>query len=366
MNRKEWMRHEIAVWRTEGLVDEPTAARLTARYQAEERRFSWGTLIASGFGALFIGLGLIAIFAANWDNLGRGARAALAISPVVACGLLALTGSVKKWTSMLFWEPLGIAWMVAAVAGTSLVAQTYQIGGTVPALILFLAALTYPIAWATRAVVPMGVWPVFGVVWACCKCSLYGAHAFNLVFFGGLGLVLLSVPALVAFLKREQGRGARTTGLLLTGLVYTVGCGVMGCACFEPRVDAAEWFVLFFWGFCALVAVAAWGFKLPVWRSLALVVAALAAVPTAGFDHQPALFAMGLALAIAILAFGVRQLRLSLTNLGATLLLWLVLFKFFESRIDFTVKGLVLILCGVGLTVFNVVFVRLRKRGKVS
>ena len=44
------------------------------------------------------------------------------------------------------------------------------------------------------------------------------------------------------------------------------------------------------------------------------------------------------------------------------MLLWLILAKFFASRADFTVKGLVLISAGIMLAVLNVVLVRMKKR----
>ena len=55
-----------------------------------EGSLSWGMLILGGFGALMIGLGVIALFAANWDEFGREARAAIALAPVVACGATAV------------------------------------------------------------------------------------------------------------------------------------------------------------------------------------------------------------------------------------------------------------------------------------
>ena len=165
MNRQEWMRTEIATWRQEGVIDDGLAATLLGRYAAADSKVSLGARIAGIFGALLIGLGVIALFAANWDVFGRGVRAALALAPVVLCGVLALVASRKGWTSMSLWEPLGIVWCIATGAAACLIAQTYQIGGTVPDLILFVALLCLPVVWVTRAVVPMAVWPVFVIAW---------------------------------------------------------------------------------------------------------------------------------------------------------------------------------------------------------
>ena len=156
MDRKEWMRQEIAGWRDEGLVDGRTAETLIARYASTAGRISWGVMLAGGFGALMIGLGIIALFAANWDCFGRPARAAISLAPVVLCGLAALVASVKGWKASSFWEPLGILWAIATGAATCLVAQTYQVGGSVPGLILFVSLLALPVVWITRSVALIG------------------------------------------------------------------------------------------------------------------------------------------------------------------------------------------------------------------
>ena len=82
----------------------------------------------------------------------------------------------------------------------------------------------------------------------------------------------------------------------------------------------------------------------------------------AGVDRDSSLYVVSLVLALGVLSYGVRKLKLSYANIGAALLLWLILVKFFASHLDFTVKGIVLILSGAVITVLNVVFIRLRKR----
>ena len=358
MDKREWLRREIGAWRDEGIVTEETAETLLRRYQPTERRFSWGVMIAGGFGALMIGLGVIALFAANWDSLGRPARAAISLAPVVLCGLTALVASVKGWKSMALWEPLGILWCIATAAGTCLVAQTYQVGGSVPGLILFVALLMLPVVWISRSVMAMALWPVLAIAWTFAQREIQsGSFALG---FEGLGLMVLSIPAYVAFLRREPGKAALVTGQLVTGLVYSMGAAILLLqAC--PHWNDVNTPVLVFWGCAAVVAGAAAVFKLPVWPIIATLVASGAAMVT-GVDRESSLYVVSLLLALGVLAYGVRKLKLSYANIGAALLLWLILAKFFASRLDFTVKGIVLILSGVAITVLNVVFIRLRKR----
>ena len=359
MDRKEWLRREIGAWRDEGIVTEETAETLMGRYQPTERRFSWGVMIAGGFGALMIGLGVIALFAANWDCFGRPARAAISLAPVVLCGIAALVASAKGWKSMALWEPLGILWCIATAAGTCLVAQTYQVGGSVPGLILFVALLMLPVVWISRSVMAMAMWPVLAIVWTFAQREIQsGSFALG---FEGLGLMALSLPAYVAFLRREPGRAMLVTGQLVTGLVYSLGAAILLVCAWPLGWNHSNTPVLVFWGCAAMVAGVAAVFKLPVWPIIATLVASGVAMVT-GVDRESSLYVVSLVLALGVLAYGVRKLKLSYANIGAALLLWLILAKFFASRLDFTVKGIVLILSGVAITVLNIVFIRLRKR----
>lgn len=359
MDKREWLRREIGAWRDEGIVTEETAETLMRRYQPTERRCSWGVMIAGGFGALMIGLGVIALFAANWDCFGRPARAAISLAPVVLCGIAAIVASAKGWKSMALWEPLGILWCIATAAGTCLVAQTYQVGGSVPGLILFVALLMLPVVWISRSVMAMALWPVLAIVWAIAKCEL--ERQSFLLGFEGLGLMALSLPAYVAFLRRRPGKAAIVTGQLVTGLVYSLGAAILLVCAWPLGWCHSNATVLIFWSCAAVVVGAAAVFKLPVWPIVATLVASGAAMVT-GVDRDSSLYVVSLVLALGVLAYGVRKLKLSYANIGAALLLWLILAKFFASNLDFTVKGLVLILSGAVITVLNVVFIRLRKR----
>ena len=260
---------------------------------------------------------------------------------------------------MALWEPLGILWCIATAAGTCLVAQTYQVGGSVPGLILFVALLMLPAVWISRSVMAMALWPILAIVWTFAQRDIHPS-SFALGF-EGLGLMALSLPAYLVFLRREPGKAALVTGQLVTGFVYSLGAAILLLRAWPLGWYHSNASVLIFWGCSAMIAGAAAVFKLPVWPIVATLVASGAAMVT-GVDRDSSLYVVSLVLALGVLAYGVRKLKLSYANIGAALLLWLILAKFFASHLDFTVKGLVLILSGAAITVLNVVFIRLRKR----
>lgn len=326
-----------------------------------EGRLSWGAIIAGAFGALMVGLGIIALFAANWDMFGREARAAIAVAPVVACGAVAIAAALKGVSARALWESLGILWCVSVAAATCLVAQTYQVGGSVPGLVLLVALLMLPAIWTTRAVAPTVLWPILAIVWGGVSWDAGACKSFALAA-KGVALMALSLPAYVAFLRSRPPKSALVSAQIVSGLVYSAGLGILLCITLPLDWGWHDGFlgIMIFWLCAALVAGIGRFFRLPAWGAVALVVVAVAAIPTPLLRYNTG-FIISLVLMASVVVYGVRKMRLLFTNVGAATFLWLVLAKFFESEASFTVKGIVLIAAGLALTALNVVLIRLRK-----
>jgi uncharacterized membrane protein len=324
-----------------------------------EGRLSWSAIITGGFGALMIGLGVIALFAANWDAFGREARAVIALAPVVACGVAAILAHARGVKSRALWEPVGILWCVSVAAAACLVAQTYQVGGSVPGLVLLVALLMLPVIWVTRAAAPMALWPIMAIVWTISSIGIGGGGRSIALAVKGVALMALSLPAYIVFLRSNPRKAALVTVQVVTGLVYSFGLGLLVSAALPLRYDGTS-YVYVFWLCAALVVGAGKMFALPVWGMAGTIVAAAAAFPTPVLHNGCAYF-IALALVGGIIAYGVSKLRIGFANIGAVTFLWLILAKFFESRVSFTVKGVVLIASGLALTALNVALVRIRK-----
>lgn len=326
-------------------------------------RLSWGAIIAGAFGALMIGLGVIALFAANWDVFGRPARAVISVAPTIACGTLAVVAAVKGWKARTLWEPLGILWCVAVAAGTCLVAQTYQVGGSLSALVLFVSLLMLPAVWVTRSAVVAALWPVLGIVWGIMSGGPFSGRGSLALAAKSVAFVALSLPAYVAFLRSRPSRAALVSAQVVTGIVYSFGLGLMlSCTLQNTSVENIAYI---FWACSALVAISGCVFSLPVWGMIGAVVACGVALTTPFFFHG-GLFLVSLLVSGGIIAVGVTKMRLALANIGAVTFLWLVVCKFFVSEAPFTLKGVVLIVAGIVLTALNVVLVRSRVKRRVQ
>ena len=174
MNKRKWLAAELAKWEAEGLVSPSVASAIRSRYSSGaslgERR-NWGIVVSCSIGALLVGLGIIALLAANWEFLTRPMRAAVAIFPVLACALAAYWAAVKKLRSRFFWETTGTLWMMAIIAALLIVATTYQVSGNPADLVTAMCVLTLPVVLLSRAALPTIGWLVLPLIWFGEKCS---------------------------------------------------------------------------------------------------------------------------------------------------------------------------------------------------
>ena len=324
-----------------------------------EGSLSWGMVIRGAFGALLAGLGIIALFAANWDAFGRESRAAIAFLPVVVCGVTAVGAYAKGMASRFLWEPLGIFWCLSVAAAVCLIDRTFGVGVSAPGQILLIALLMLPVVWVTRSAVMTALWPVMAIAWTISS-RIAGVEA-SVDFTGkSFALLALSLPAFIVFLKSRPQMSVLASVQVMVGFAYSLGLGTVLLASLPSLLKEGTAVIYVFWLCAALVAGAGVAFSLPLWGGVGAIVAVGAIFPVP-FLQLGATYVVALVVAVGIIMHGVRTLQLGFANLGAVALLWLVLMKFFASGAPFMFKGMVLITVGVLLTVFNIMFVRHRK-----
>ncbi len=372
--RNRWLHQEIAHWQEEGILDEATGAVLRGRYPvASPSGVTWGLLVFSVLGGLLVGLGVISLFAANWEWLGREARAVVSLLPLAACGVAGVMGMRRAWKRLAFWEGLGVAWMLSLVAGVCLVLQTYQVGGELSKLAMLLALLSLPIVWITRSTMAMVFWLSYPPVWyflAREEGGWRGVHAsFPWESVVALALLALSLPAFLACRRHSQEGGMGRTGFFLTGGAYPA----------LVLLFLSEIFFHFlFWGKGSSLILCTWlcaaGFwwvgekrKIPYWpawgRSYAVLAGLFAPFHEISETGEGGiLLVMSLALAAWLVRWGIRTLQLRVFNEGFFLAFWIILVKFFSSEISLTWKGILFLFFGLCLLGANVGFLTYRKR----
>ena len=227
-----WLLDELPRLVEKGIIDEASAARLRAHYAQAARdagsRLGWGMILLATGGAALVGLGIILIFAHNWENWTPGVRVGLSLLPLLAgqgASAWALRSGSRVWS-----EAAGLFTAIAIGASIALIAQTYQMGGDLPRFLLTWLLLAIPLVYLLDASAVAAACWLLALGW-----TLAGAHwwwgnpvgnvpdALRLPLF--LILFALPLPHLLRHIRLDRA-GARVAWMLRTALV-TFAVGLM-------------------------------------------------------------------------------------------------------------------------------------------
>lgn len=219
--------HYLKRWRDAGLIDDGTVQRIGA-WEAAHRRPVWLWAV-SAMGALAIGLGVVAVIAANWAEIPATAKLAvdLLVTGLVAAFVFVAWRRDRRWPCeigalLLFGLVLG---------GLALIGQVYQLQSEPwQALVTWLAVATPFLALVCVTRLVGASWVAAAVLtWFSAYRpldALLGDHVFHLLIY--LPACLLIVVGVVRRrwpAAEEQGELMVT--LALAGLVGAVSTTVL-------------------------------------------------------------------------------------------------------------------------------------------
>ena len=169
------LRQEAAQWQTEGLINQELFDRLATKYQFDSlevnarNRF---TTILLSIGGLLLGLGVLTLVAANWQDWGRELRIVLLLSLFIGIntiGFYLWQRSRSPWQSRL-GQALLFTGALTLGANMALMAQMFHIGGAAFKLYLFWGTGVLLMAYSLRltilgmlaiALIGIGYWMGF-------------------------------------------------------------------------------------------------------------------------------------------------------------------------------------------------------------
>jgi hypothetical protein len=220
-----WLLDELPKLIEKGVVDAAAAARLRAHYALAAgeagSRLGWGMILLATGGAALVGLGIILIFAHNWENWTPEMRVGLSLLPLLAgqgASAWALRGGSRVWS-----EAAGVFTAIAIGASIALIAQTYQMGGDLPRFLLTWLLLAAPLVYVLDASAVASACWLLALGWAMAGAHWWWGRSFGdvpdplrLPLF--LILFALPLPHLVRHIRLDRA-GARVAWMLRAALI---------------------------------------------------------------------------------------------------------------------------------------------------
>lgn len=423
-----WLLRELPDLVGKGVLDDISAARLRTHYaQAEIHQGpGWGMILLAIGGAALVGLGIILIFAHNWENWTPEVRVGLSLTPLLIGQLVVL--QALRNGSRLWSEAAGLFTALAVGASIALIAQTYQFGGDLPRFILIWTLLALPLIYLldSSAVAALCWIGALGWTLASRHEGWWGESAQDAIRLPAfLLLASLPLPHLMRHIRINRGSSRVAWLLRVALLVLVVGFAVAP----DYRQESELFFI--YAGMAAAAALAGrryfsgvqglWGNPLlgagqlgifviallmtvhEIWREVNLPHSTLLLIPCVlGFlaiwiaaqlarsdgpllplvlaALTPTVFLLDalasrqawlvtvlahlyvLILAAALIRAGLRDSRLGLANQGAGLITAVVLLRFFDNDLSYVVRGVGFIVTGAGFFTVNL-WLRQRMRG---
>lgn len=165
---KEWLKQELPDLQQAGVLDSATVQRLRDYYALGDvsRSVSIGKLILGLLGATLIGLGVVLLFAHNWELLTRPQRTVLSFLPLVSGQALVLFAHLKRPLSEPWREGSALFLLISIGACIALISQTYHLGGRLDDFLFVWFWLSLPLLYVINSSVAASAVVLLFLSWA--------------------------------------------------------------------------------------------------------------------------------------------------------------------------------------------------------
>lgn len=187
-----WLFPELERWTEQKLISPEQAARIRALYDEPAGQLTWGLVVFFGLGAAILGLGVILLFAYNWDDIPKFGKLALIFGAMAAAhGTGWRLRRRDDWRRHL-GEALSLLGTMGYGAGIWLIAQIYHIDEHFPNgfLLWGLGALT--MAWALDSVTHGILAALLFAWWGGAETLHFGERTEISVLLAGVGVGALA------------------------------------------------------------------------------------------------------------------------------------------------------------------------------
>jgi len=198
-NAIAWLYREIPELLRKGIFSNETAEKIREHYGEVDtkNRVQIALAVFSVIGAVCIGLGIILLFAYNWDDLSRLQRIALAFVPLVLSNILLAWSIFFKKESVAVREGFSVFNMLSIGGAIALISQIYHLPGNIDGFLLTWMLLSIPLVYLMSASLPAVLYLIGITAWAAMS-QISGGHA--LLFWP---LITLIFPHYIRHIKAD-------------------------------------------------------------------------------------------------------------------------------------------------------------------
>ncbi len=165
----KWLFTQIDKWVENEIIDISQARAIRNLYPDHSPGYSWGIIILSIIGAIIFGLGVILLFAYNWDKMPKEAKLGLVFISLFSAHGTALIFYEKKADKKPLSEGLHVLGTMLFGAGIWLVAQIYHMGEHYPNAFVIWGLGALALAWAIPSVSQGILASIILAIWNGCE-----------------------------------------------------------------------------------------------------------------------------------------------------------------------------------------------------
>jgi len=165
----KWLLNEIDLWVKEDVIQPEQGVALKNRYPAPAEGTAWGRIIFFSIGAILFGLGVILIFAYNWEKMHKFVKLAVIFSALIGAHA---TGCWLKRPESKYraaGEGLHLLGTMLFGAGIWLIAQIYHIAEHYPNAFLIWGIGALALAWSLPSIPQALAAAILFVLWNCAE-----------------------------------------------------------------------------------------------------------------------------------------------------------------------------------------------------
>jgi uncharacterized membrane protein len=163
----KWLLNEIDLWVGEGIIGPDQATALKRRYPAPAEGTAWGRLIFFSIGAILFGLGIILIFAYNWEKMHKFVKLAVIFAALLGAHGAGYWLRRPEGRYRAAGEGLHLLGTMLFGAGIWLVAQIYHIEEHYPTAFLIWGIGALAMAWSLPSTPQAIGATILFVLWNC-------------------------------------------------------------------------------------------------------------------------------------------------------------------------------------------------------